>query len=147
MSCAWKYFFISHSDKRSMRPPHTFTLRNKPHLKCVFCLYTGKTLSESCVSKCVWGCVCVSERLASPVSFTGTPMRTEGHWDNYKTTCHWKRPKSSVCRRPPSAFSSCLPPPSFSPPPANWHHAWCHQATPTHTEAALGNRGNGFNPE
>lgn len=144
------FFFVSYSGERSMPPSYTFTLRNLFQL-CVrpsYCLHTSSLsrLNPACQSVCVRMCVRGSQHLAlaSSRSFAGAPVRTEGHWDNYKTMSCWKLPGPAVRRETPtttttsllvllflSTSSSSLPL-SLSPPPANWHRqVWCQQATPT----------------
>lgn len=106
------------------------------------------------VCLCVRACVWVTQHLASSRSFTGVPLRTEDHRDNYKTMSRWKLPPAAVCRNTPATplrSFSCLPPPAslcFSPPPANRHRSQCvMSAGHTHPrEAALGNKGNGVQP-
>lgn len=71
-------------------------------------------------------------------------LRTEGHWDNYKTMSRWKAsPARRALELPP------FPPPSelflllFAPPPQTVTREWHHQATPPQRELPLGNRGKG----
>lgn len=141
------------------------TLRNLLQSVCVFLLHTAYTLpvfclNRACQSVCrclsvsARACVWVTQHLASLRSFTGAPLRTEDHRDNYKTMSRWKLPPTAVRRNTPATplrSFSCLPPPAslcFSPPPANRHRSQCvMSAGHTHSrEAALGNKGNGVQP-